>query len=298
MQTPRGYKVEGGKAVLTSFWGAVFNPSTLPRLIHTLAAAWIAGSFVVAGIAAWYLLHGRHTAFAKRALKTGLVAGVIFSVAMPFLGHWHATEVAAQQPTKLAAFEGIYKTQEEAPLSLIGWVDTNSHKVVGLSIPSGLSLLVGGTTKESIQGLDAVPAADQPPEQLTFQSYHWMVILGMLFALVMVVGLIANWAEKLLTMRWLLWVLVIFIPLPIIASELGWMSAEVGRQPWIVTGLMRTSDGVQQGRLRRADRVHAGPVRARVRGAVRRLAAYRARHDQAGTGRRDGGRARRRRGRS
>ena len=244
MQTPSGYRIENGKAVLTSFWSAVFNPSTLPRLVHTLAGAWIAGSFVVVGIAAWYLLHGRHTAFARRALKTGLIAGVIFSVAMPFIGHWHAVEVANHQPIKMAAFEGIYESHDDAELTMLGWVDSKSHDVVGVGIPGGLSLLIGGSTKHIIRGLDSVPANQRPPEQLTFQSYHLMVALGMLFAFLMVVALFCYRTGRLERMRWLLWVLVIAAPLPILANELGWMAAEVGRQPWIVYGLMRTSDGV------------------------------------------------------
>ena len=132
-QTPRGFKVVGGKAVLTDFWAppAVFNPSTAPRLVHTLAATWICGAFIVAGISAWYLLKKRHVHFARRWLATALTAGLIVSVAMPFLGHWHAVEVANQQPVKLAAFEGLYKTQSHAPMSLLGWVDPRTRRHSG-----------------------------------------------------------------------------------------------------------------------------------------------------------------------
>ncbi len=244
MQTPAGYKIENGKAVLTSFWGAVFNPSTLPRLVHTLAGCWIAGAFVVVGISAWYLLKGRHVAFARRALMTGLIVGVIFSVAMPLLGDWQAKEVAAHQPVKLAAFEGIYTTQKEAALTLVGWYSSGSKQSVGLKIPGLLSFLSYGSPSDAVKGLAAVPASDRPPEQVVFQSYHWMVALGMFFAALMLVALLLNWRGQLQPRRWLLWLLVICLPLPILASELGWMSAEIGRQPWIVYGLMRTSAGV------------------------------------------------------
>ena len=114
-QTPRGYKIVDGKAVLTSFWAAVGNPSTAPRYFHTVVATLIAGAFIVVGISAWYLLKGRHTAFARRYLLTGLIVGLALSAVMPFLGDWQASVVAEQQPIKLAAFEGIYLSQKDAP---------------------------------------------------------------------------------------------------------------------------------------------------------------------------------------
>ena len=243
-QTPRGFKVVGGKAVLTDFWAAVFNPSTAPRLVHTLAATWICGAFIVAGISAWYLLKKRHVHFARRWLSTALTAGLIVSVAMPFLGHWHAVEVANQQPVKLAAFEGLYKTQDHAPMSLFGWVDTKDQKTFGPKVPDALSLLVGFSPSRVIPGLTSVPASDRPPEQIVFQTYHLMVALGMFFAFVMLVAFVLLKMGELEKRRWFLWVLVCCVPLPFIAIDMGWAATEIGRQPWVVQGLLRTSDAV------------------------------------------------------
>jgi cytochrome d ubiquinol oxidase subunit I len=243
-QTPRGFKVENGKAVLTSFWHAAFNPSTAPRYVHTVVATWIAGSFLVAGISAWYLLKGRHVHFARRWLRTALVVGVVVSVAMPVIGDWHAKEVAAQQPIKLAAFEGIYNSETDAPLTLLGYVNSKAHKTIGIRIPGLLSFLSYGSTSDEVKGLTSVAANDRPPEQIVFQSYHLMVGLGMLFALLMIVALALDLLKQLERRRWLLHVLVWAIPFPTIAILLGWIAAEVGRQPWVVQGLLRTSRGV------------------------------------------------------
>jgi cytochrome d ubiquinol oxidase subunit I len=245
--TPAGYEIQGGRAVLTSFWAAAFNPSTAPRLLHTLAAAWITGGFVVAGISAWYLLKKRHVAFARRSLVAGLTIGLLISVAMPFIGHWHSLEVAKYQPVKMAAFETVEKTEGNADLFLFGWVgedEQGNPKATGLEIPSGLSLMLGLNTNHVVKGLDSVPPQDRPPLQLTFQSYHFMILLSFVFILVMLVAAIATWRKRIEQWRWLLRLLVICIPLPIIAAQLGWIATEVGRQPWIVQGLLRTSDGV------------------------------------------------------
>lgn len=199
---------------------------------------------MVAGISAWYLLKGRHVAFARRYLLTGLVAGLALSATMPFLGDWQASVVAEQQPIKLAAFEGIYLSQKDAPMTIIGWYNSGANEVDGLKIPGLLSFLAFGSTHDVVKGLASVPAADRPPVQLTFQTYHLMVMLSGYFVAVMLVALLFVRLRRIERMRWLLWLLVISAPLPIVASELGWVSAEVGRQPWIVYGLLRTRDGV------------------------------------------------------
>jgi len=245
--TPAGYRIEGGRAVLTSFWAAAFNPSVGPRLVHTLAATWITGGFLVAGIAAWYLLKRRHTAFARRSLVAGLAIGLIVSAAMPFIGHWHALQVAEYQPVKMAAFETVYQTGPNAPLYLFGWVGTDEAgdpAPKGLAVPSGLSLMLGLRPGHVVEGLDQVAATDWPPLQLTFQAYHFMIALSFLFIAIMLVAAFAVWKKKIEHWRWLLWLLVFSIPLPIVAAQLGWIATEVGRQPWIVQGLLRTSDGV------------------------------------------------------
>jgi len=243
-QTPRGYKVEDGKAVLTDFWAAAFNPSTAPRYAHTMAGALIAGCFVVASIAAWYLLKRRHLHFARQAMKSTLIAGLVVSAAMPFIGHWHALEVAEEQPVKMAAFESVYETGPNATLWLAGWVRDGGKSVTGVGIPSGLSLMLGLDPDHVVTGLASVPATDRPPVQLTFQSYHIMIALSFLFIAIMLVALVLLLLKRLENARWMLWVLVVSFPLPLLAMNMGWMAAEVGRQPWVVQGLLRTEDGV------------------------------------------------------
>jgi cytochrome d ubiquinol oxidase subunit I len=246
-QTPAGYEVEGGKAVLTSFWAAALNPSTGPRYTHTVVGAIVVGCFVVASICAWYLLKGRHLEFARRTLVTALVVGLIASLAMPLLGHWGALVVAEHQPVKMAAFENLYATTDGAPLWLAGWVSEGAGgetRTTGIQIPDGLSLILHLDPNARVTGLDSVPPADRPPVQLVFQSYHLMIALSGVFVVVMALALFMHWRKRLEQSRWLLWLLVLCFPLPIIAMNLGWMAAEVGRQPWIVQDLLRTSDAV------------------------------------------------------
>jgi len=242
--TPRGYEIVDGRAELTDFWAAVFNPSTLPRFTHTIASTWIAGCFVVAAIAAWYLLKGRHVHFARQSLTTALVVGLVVSALMPFIGHWHALEVAEQQPVKMAAFEAVYETERNAKLWLFGWVQDDGQKVAGVGIPGGLSLMLGLDPDHEVTGLASVPPEDRPPVQLTFQSYHLMIALGFVFIGVMLLALVMQLLGRLEKARWMLWILVFSFPLPLIAINMGWTATEVGRQPWIVQGLLRTSDGV------------------------------------------------------
>ncbi len=243
MQTPAGYRIEGGKAVLTSFWEAALNPSTAPRYFHTVAATIITGCFVAAGVCAYYMLKKRHLHFARTAMLWAVSVGLIVSLAMPLIGHWGALVVAEYQPVKMAAFENITETQKNAPLYLFGWVNGDGT-TTGVSIPSGLSLMLGLDPEHEVTGLDSVAAADRPPAQLTFQSYHLMIALGGLFILVFGLALIMHFLKRLENARWMHWALIACIPLSLLAINLGWMAAEVGRQPWVVQGLMRTTDAV------------------------------------------------------
>jgi len=247
MQTPAGYKVEDGKAILTSFWAAALNPSIGPRYFHTIAAALITGCFVAAGVCAYYLLKKKHLEFARRYIVPALAAGLVLSIAMPLLGHWGALVVADKQPIKMAAFENVTNTETGATLWLAGWLSKNAdgtYTTHGIGIPNGLSMMLHLDPNAEVTGLDAAPAADRPPEQLTFQSYHIMIGLGVFFGLVFLVALLMHIFGRLEKSRWMLVVLLACIPLAELAINMGWMSAEVGRQPWVVQGLMRTSDGV------------------------------------------------------
>jgi len=245
-QTPAGFAVIDGRAQLTDFFAAAFNPSTLPRYFHTVASTWVAGAFIAAAIAAWYMLRDREHDFARKVMPAALTVALLASLAMPIIGDFHARQVAATQPAKLAAFEGIYPTQTHAPMAVVGWVDTNTQTVRGIKIPNVLSVLVGYSANTKITGLDAYKPADRPPVQLTFQSYHLMVLLGFWLIAVAIAGLVQWRRGKLAQSRGLLWAIVATAPLTILAIQSGWMAAEVGRQPWIVYGQLRTVDAASK----------------------------------------------------
>ncbi len=248
MQTPTAYKIVetpvGPRAELTDFWGAVFNPSTVDRLTHTIMGAWQAGAFFVVSVSAFYLLKNRHHDFARASMKVALALAVVASLGQLATGHGSAQTVAEHQPEKLAAMEGIYETGADAEMSVIGWVNEANQQVVGIKIPGMLSYLVGGSTDTVIRGLNDWAEKDRPPVQMTFQVYHLMVAIGMLLILLACGGAFLAWRGILFNHRILLWVLVFSVLLPQIANQLGWATAEIGRQPWIVYGLMRTADAV------------------------------------------------------
>jgi cytochrome d ubiquinol oxidase subunit I len=244
MHTPAGFAVEDGRAVLTNIWAAIFTKSLAPRFVHTVNATFMTGAFLSAGVAAHYLLKGRHVDFAKRALMTALIVGTITSVAQPFLGHWQSLQIAADQPMKMAALEGIYKTGSHQELSIYGWVDTSAQRAVSIRIPDGLSLMLGLNPNHVVQGLDSVPPADRPNVQVVFQTWHLMLGVGTMLAAIMVIGLWLLWRRRLYYSLPYLKILRLALPLPILACILGWMTTEMGRQPWIVQGQLRTADAV------------------------------------------------------
>ncbi len=246
MQTPAGYEVQGDRAVLVDFWAAVFNASTLPRFTHTIVSAWAVGAFVMVGTAAWYLLKGRHYEVARRSLKLGLVVAIIASMGMFLTGDTHSRQVANAQPVKFAAMNGLFETSSGVPMILIAFPPTEEgpSDLPSLEIPNLLSLLTHLDANATIEGLEAYPRDVWPPVAVTFSTYHLMVGLGTLMLLVMLLGVFAWWRGALEKWRWWLVLGVAVTPAPLIAVQLGWATAEVGRQPWIVYGLMRTSDGI------------------------------------------------------
>ncbi|MBI5015160.1 MAG: cytochrome ubiquinol oxidase subunit I [Deltaproteobacteria bacterium] len=245
-QTPAGFEVVGGRAVLTDFFAAALNPSTLPRYFHTVASTWVVGGFLAAGVAAWYLLKGRHVAFARSVLPQGLAIALLASLAMPLLGHWHAVQVAKTQPSKLAAFEGRYETGPGATLMLFGWVDETAGKTHGVGIPGLLSLLVGFDRNTVVQGLNDVAPADRPPVEITFQTYHLMIALGGFFIGVALIAAGLWKTGRLERSPFVLRLLILGAPAGLLAIEAGWAAAEIGRQPWIVWGQLRTADAVSK----------------------------------------------------
>ena len=245
MQTPVGYEVVGGRAELTDFWAAVFNPSTLPRYLHTIDACLITGAFFMMGISAWYLRRGEHEDFARKSLKVSLVAGFIAAVLQLPLGHYHAVQVARTQPEKLAAFEGLFDTQKEAPLLIFGIPDGQERTVhAAVKVPGLLSFLVDFDTQSEVKGLNDFPQDEWPPLGLTFYPFHLMFILGLYFIGLTTLGIFMLWRKKLFGSRFFMTLAFFSLPLPLVANELGWIAAEVGRQPWIVYRLLRTSEAI------------------------------------------------------
>jgi cytochrome d ubiquinol oxidase subunit I len=250
MQTPAGYHIVGeglhARAEITDFWAMVFSPSSMDRLFHTLCGAWSAGAFLVVSVSAYYLLKKQHIEFARRSLRIGLIVAFIASMLQFISGDISARGIAKNQPAKLAAFEGLYNTESNAPLVIAGYVDEPDHKVVGLEVPDMLSFLVYHNPHATVEGLDAIPPQDRPPVESSFLFFHGMVAIGSGLFLISALGLFYAWRHKLADNRWLLWILVFSVLGPEVANQLGWFAAEVGRQPWIVYGLLRTPDGLSK----------------------------------------------------
>ena len=245
MQTPAGFAIEGGRAVLTNFWAAALNPSTLVRFAHVIIAGWITGSLFAAGIAAWYLIKRLHTNEAQNILKTALIIFCIMSLAQFASGHIHSVQVTRLQPEKMATFEALWQTQQGAPMSIIGIpVESQKKTYYEIKIPKLLSLLAYFDPNAEVKGRDAFPDDELPPVVLPYFSYHIMIGLGSLFALIGIISIVLLLTKKLFNARWFWYVLFFAIPLPIIANEFGWIAAEVGRQPWAVYKVLKTADAV------------------------------------------------------
>lgn len=247
-QTPTGYFVneQTGRAELLDFWAAVLNPSTLPRFFHTVTAAVVSGAFFLSGVAAWYLLKDKQSAPGRTMLRMALIVGLVMSFAelMPF-GHMHAAQVARTQPEKLATIEGHFEGGTNAAFTLFG-IPAKDRLLLPIRVPGVLSLLVGGSTDTFVPGRNNFPPGDLPPLFLPFVAFHTMVGLGMLFIAMTGWGVLQLLRGRLWDNRWFLWALVLATPLPIVATQLGWITAEVGRQPWAVYKVLRTSDAVSQ----------------------------------------------------
>jgi cytochrome d ubiquinol oxidase subunit I len=246
-QTPAGFRIVDGRAQLVDFWAAVFNPSTVPRFLHTVNGALIAGSFFVLGLSAWLLLRDKGALWARKSLTIALVSGALSSSLEIPLGHFHAVQVAETQPAKLAVMEGLWETQTNAPLLIFGLPNPDKERTdYAVGLPGWLSIGIGGTRATEVRGLKSFPLDERPPILPTFFSFHVMVGLGFYFVGLTALGLFLWWRKRLFDNRLFLRLAFYSIPLPIIANELGWFTAEVGRQPWVVQGLLRTSDAFSE----------------------------------------------------
>jgi cytochrome d ubiquinol oxidase subunit I len=242
MQHPVGYTIRNGRAEMTDFWALLLNKFSILQIFHVLPAAMVLSAFFVMGISAWHLLRKQNIEFFTRSFRTGLAFGLVFSIAVAVEGDLHGTHVAEVQPAKLAAMEAHWETQSSAPIILVAWPDQEAGKNLFEfgSIPGILSFLGYHDFNATVRGLNDFPRDERPPVFLTFLGFRTMVGLGTLFILLTVVG----WFKRkhLLDSPGYLKIMLWSIPLPYIAIQAGWVLAEVGRQPWIVYGLMRTSE--------------------------------------------------------
>ena len=249
-QTPAGYVIAGeglqAKAVITDFWAMVFNPSSVDRIWHVWQGAFLAGIFLVLSVHAWYLLKGRHVEISKKAFKVTLIIATVVCLLQLVSGHSSADGVAKNQPEKLAAMEGHFQTGP-ADLYLFGWVDKQNEVTHGVKIPNGLSYMIHYDTAAPVIGLDQYPVEDRPGQvNAVFQFYHIMVAIGMFLIALTLYASFLLWRGKLYDKRWLLHIFVWSVLLPQIGNQVGWFAAEMGRQPWIVYKLLRTSDALSK----------------------------------------------------
>ena len=206
------------------------------RLTHVLIGSFILASFFVMSICGYYIIKGRHVEAAKRSFRIALVFGAVSALAQLVAGHFSAVVVAEHQPAKLAALEGVYDTTDNAGLTIIGWVDDENEKTYALEMPGMLSWMLRLEGIDEVKGLTEWAREDRPPVQITFQTYHMMVGLGMYFIGITLFALFLMWRGKLFEQKWLMWIFVFSVVLPYIANQAGWVAAEVGRQHCIVYG--------------------------------------------------------------
>jgi cytochrome d ubiquinol oxidase subunit I len=247
MQHPVAYNLlPNGQFEVTSFWKLLLNPWALLQYMHNMTGAVITGSFVMAAVGAFYLLDGRNSSYGRIFTRVGVIAGLISTILIIFpTGDLHGKYVAHHQPVAIAAMEGLFHSEKGAGLVLLGQPNEETGQIDNpLVVNDLLSFLVYGTTKAEVVGLDQYPR-DQWPSALPllYYAYHIMAGLGTYFVALMIGAAFLLWRKKLYSSRWMLWLLLISFPFPYIANTAGWMTAEIGRQPWLIYGLLRTSQG-------------------------------------------------------
>ncbi|MEP6945468.1 MAG: cytochrome ubiquinol oxidase subunit I [Acidobacteriota bacterium] len=247
MQHPVGYEATAdGSVQLTSFWSLVLNEWAVYQYMHNMGGALVVGAFAVSALGAFYVLSNKQAEYGKLFMKVGVVAGVLASVWMLFpSGDRQGKMIAEYQPVTLAAMEGLFDTKDGAPLVLIGQPDMENQRLDNaIHIPNMLSFITYQRWEATVHGLNEWPK-DQHPDNvpLLYYSFHMMVGLGTFFIAIMTLAAFWLWRGWLFQSNWLMWILMLSFPLPFIANTVGWMVAELGRQPWLVYGLFRTEHG-------------------------------------------------------
>ena len=247
MQHPVAYdRLPNGQFEVLSFWQLLLNPWGLLQYMHNMTGAVITGSFVMAAVGAFYLLERRREDYARTFLKVGVIAGFVSSILIIFpTGDLAGKYVAHNQPAAIAAMEGLFHTEAGAGMVLMGQPNEETGEIDNpLVVNDALIFLIYGTTKAQVKGLDQIPRDQWPTAlPLLFYAYHIMAGLGTWFVLLMTVAVFLLWRGRLERSRLVMWGLLLSFPLPYIANTAGWMTAELGRQPWLIYGLMRTSEG-------------------------------------------------------
>jgi cytochrome d ubiquinol oxidase subunit I len=244
MQHPVGYAVRNGRAELTDFAAVVFNPFSILQILHVIPAAFLLTAFFIMGISAYHLLQRQNVEFFTRSFRLALIVGAVSTAVVAVGGDIHAKHVTKVQPAKLAAMESLWDTTAKAPVYLMAIPDEagERNRVEIGAVPGLLSFLGHGDFNATVKGLKEFPRDERPPVLATFLSFRVMVALGTYFAVMVALGLALR--KRLPASRWYLKLMVASIPLPFLANTMGWVLAEVGRQPWLVYGLMRTAEGV------------------------------------------------------
>ncbi|HEX4203213.1 MAG TPA: cytochrome ubiquinol oxidase subunit I [Ktedonobacteraceae bacterium] len=248
MQHPVGYTItKNGQAQLTNYWAVIFNPWILPQYLHTMSGTVTTAAFLMAGLGAFYLLSNKHIEFGRMFVTIGVLVGLIVTIIQIFpTGDMEGTQVTHYQPAKLAAMEGLFNTERGAGIIILGQPDPESQRIDNpIIVPKILSFLTYRRWTATVTGLKDIPK-DQWPDSISllYYSYHIMVGLGTIFVAIMGLAFLLWWNKRrLFNTRWMLWTLMLAAPFPIIANTFGWFTTEVGRQPWIAFGLLRTAQG-------------------------------------------------------
>jgi cytochrome d ubiquinol oxidase subunit I len=248
MQHPVGFVLRNNRAEMVDFLTIITSPYGWLKFAHTVLGGYVVGAFFVMGIAAWHLLRKNQPLFYKKSFRMAAVFGLISSFLVIGIGDFHAAEVAKTQPTKLAAMESLWETERGVPLYLIVLPDAKNERnaIELIGIPKVTSYLAYRDFNAEIKGLKAFPAKDRPPVMEVFLSFRLMVMLGTLFLILSAIAFYLSWKNRLEANPLFLRIILYTSPLPYLAAQLGWIVAEVGRQPWIVYGVLRTSEGVSR----------------------------------------------------